>query len=235
MSLGLTILAAVAVAVLFFLIRALIRRPPAPVTKEELMKLPPPDTKGMMPLETALANRRSVRSYTPEPLTPEQLGQLLWAAQGITSPRGFRTAPSAGALYPMDIYIALGDESVPGFEAGVYRYIPDEHAVISVWAEDVRHEIARAALSQMWMAKPPLILVITAEYSRLAPKYGQRGVRYAVIEAGHIGQNVFLQAQSLGLAAGIVGAFRDEGIVKALNTPPSHEPLLIMPVGYGRS
>jgi SagB-type dehydrogenase family enzyme len=203
------------------------------MSEKKPIDLPPPKTEGGVSVEKALESRRTIRSHGSQPLTGQQVAQLLWSAQGVTNDRGFRTAPSAGALYPMDVYAALGPDSAPGFEAGVYHYQPDRHAVRMVRDGDVRQELARAALSQMWMAQAPLQLVITAEYSRATSKYGQRGIRYAVIEAGHIGQNVFLQVQGLGLAAGIVGAFRDQEVVEVLGIPSSHEPMLIMPVGHG--
>lgn len=197
------------------------------------MRLPQPGIKGDVSVETTIKNRRTIRSLSSEHLTLEQFSQLLWAAQGITENRGFkRAAPSAGALYPMDIYGVIGTNSVRGLEAGVYHYEIKGHAVSLVSKGDLRNEVARAALSQMWMARSPLNFVITAEYDRITIKYGRRGVRYALIEAGHIGQNIFLQAEALGLGAGIVGAFHDEEVIRVMKIPSSHEPLLIMPVGY---
>ncbi|MBN2125788.1 MAG: SagB/ThcOx family dehydrogenase [Deltaproteobacteria bacterium] len=200
--------------------------------KEGPMELPRPRTKGVVSLEETVKGRRTVRSYAGAPLSPEQLAQLLWAAQGITEERGRkRAAPSGGALYPMDIYVLVGREGVEGVDAGVYHYDPGDHALSMVAEGDRRQALARAALGQTWMAEAPVNFVIAAEYSRICIKYGDRGVRYAMIEAGHIGQNVFLQAQALGLSAGIVGAFRDRDVQKVMGTPQSHEPLLIMPVG----
>jgi len=197
------------------------------------MKLQPPQTNGQIALEACIKGRRTVRSFSPDPLTGQQFAQLLWAAQGITDDGGIkRAAPSAGALYPLDLYAVLGDAGVEGFQAGVYHYNPGPHAVSLIAKGDLRGEIARHSLSQMWMASPPLTLVITAAYDRITPKYGRRGIRYAMIEAGHVGQNLFLQAQALGLSAGIVGAFKDQAIIQTLHIPPSQEPLLIMPVGH---
>ena len=200
------------------------------------MKLPAPKLDGMVSLEKTIKNRRTVRSYASTPLTLEQFGQMLWAAQGIIDDRGFkRSAPSGGALYPMDIYAVMGENSVAGLTAGIYHYEPDRHSVSRVSEGDHREAVARAALSQMWFAGAPLNLVITAEYSRICPKYGERGVRYAMIEAGHIGQNIFLQAQAIGLSAGIVGAFYDDRVIQEMKLPKTHEPLLIMSVGYTNS
>ena len=201
--------------------------------KGDLMRLPGPELKGTFSLESAIQRRRTVRSFEATSLALEQLSQLLWAAQGITDSKGHkRAAPSAGALYPMDLYAVLGKEGVNGLKAGIYWYNPAVHSIAAVSTGERRQAVARAALSQMWVARAPVTLVITAEYSRVAVKYGHRGVRYAMIEAGHIGQNLFLQAEALGLAAGIVGAFDDDKLIQIMDIPDSHEPLLIMPVGY---
>ena len=197
------------------------------------MNLPTPRMDGPMSVEQAISQRRTVRSYSSSPLDMNHLGQLLWAAYGITGPRGFkRAAPSAGALYPMDIYAAVGEGGVDGLEAGVYHYRPKGHALELVAEGDVRSAVARASLSQRWMARAPVCIVVTAEYRRMAVKYGNRAVRYATIEAGHIGQNLFLQAEALGLGAGIVGAFHDSDLISAMRIPPEHEPLVAMPVGF---
>lgn len=197
------------------------------------MKLPKAKTEGTVAVEQAIDQRRTVRSYMPKMLTLDQLAQLLWSAQGITGNEGVkRTAPSAGALYPMDVYVVAGANCVARIEAGVYHYEPHGHMLSRLVKKDLRDGVARAALSQMWMARAPVNLVISAEYNRVGIKYGERGVRYAMIEAGHMGQNLFLQAEALGLKAGIVGAFHDMKLNKILNLPRAHEPLLIMPVGY---
>ena len=201
--------------------------------QEAVMKLPQPKTKGTVSVEQAIKQRRTVRAFMPRALDLNQLSQLLWAAHGITENTGFkRAAPSAGALYPMDIYVVVGQNSVAQIEAGIYHYEPKGHLLSLVEKSDFRNAIVRASLSQAWMAKAPISFIITAEYKRVTVKYGKRGVRYAMIEAGHIGQNLFLQAGALGFKAGIVGAFHDKELIDVMNIPPSHEPLLIMPVGY---
>ena len=202
--------------------------------KGAVMKLPNPKTEGTVSVEQAISQRRTVRSFSSDPLDVNQISQLLWSLQGITAKGGFkRAAPSAGALYPMDGYVVVGRDSVKQLDAGVYHYGPQGHLLSLLTGEDLRVALARASLSQIWMARAPINVVITAEYQRATVKYRKRGVRYAMIEAGHIGQNLFLQAEALGLKAGIVGAFRDNEIVRLLKLPTSHEPLLIMPVGYG--
>ena len=197
------------------------------------MNLPTPSWEGTVPVERAIKQRRTVRSFAARALNLEQLSQLLWAASGTTDNRGFkRAAPSAGALYPMDVYVVAGKPSVAQLEAGVYHYEPGTHHMSLVAQSDLRSAVARASLSQMWMAGAPVTMVITAQYSRITGKYGKRGIRYAMIEAGHIGQNIFLQAQALGLDAGIVGAYHDDRLIDLMNIPLDHEPLLLMPVGY---
>lgn len=202
--------------------------------RERQMNLPKPKLTGDVSVEQAIKHRRTIRSYLSKPLTLEQLSQMFWAAQGITEDRGYkRSAPSGGALYPMDIYAIVGDNGVEGLKAGIYHYDPHNHSAVLITEGDFRKDVARTALSQMWMASAPLNLVITSEYRRITSKYGSRGERYAMIEAGHIGQNIFLQAEALGLRAGIVGAFHDNDLIRVMNIPRSHEPLLILPVGYG--
>lgn len=201
--------------------------------KEATMKLRPPKTDGTVSVEYAIKQRRTIRSFSPEILNLNQLSQLLWSAQGMTENGGFkRAAPSAGALYPMDVYAVVGSGSVERIEAGVYHYEPNGHALSYITKKDVRDGVAKASLSQMWMARAPLNIVITAEYSRITLKYKERGIRYAMIEAGHIAQNLFLQAEAMGLKAAIVGAFHDNELIEILKIPRTHEPLLIMPIGY---
>lgn len=198
------------------------------------MKLPDPVKTGSVSVEQAVQSRRTVRRYERNAsLSEAQYSQLMWAAQGITDIGGFkRAAPSAGALYPMDVYGAIGKNGVAGIEAGVYHYLPEEHAIHLIRKGDVLEALAEASLYQMWMADAPVNIIITAEYRRITGKYGERGVRYAMMEAGNISQNLFLQAEALGLKAGIVGAFKDRAVNKIIKAPKSHEPLLVMPVGF---
>jgi len=199
------------------------------------MQLPEPMLDGDVSLERTIKTRRTVRSFDRKALTLKQVSQLLWAAQGSTETGGFkRAAPSAGALYPMDVYGVVGRDCTEKLDPGVYHYSPADHTLSLVQEGDRRRDVAEASLWQMWMADAPLTLVITAEYSRIMGKYGQRGVRYAMIEGGHIGQNIFLECQGMGLEAGIVGAFEDKKVVQVMGIKRTHEPLLIMPVGYRR-
>ncbi|MEW6375075.1 MAG: SagB/ThcOx family dehydrogenase [Thermodesulfobacteriota bacterium] len=194
-----------------------------------------PSWDGKVSVEKAIKERRTVRDFKERPLPLTHLSQLLWAAQGITDPKeGKRAAPSGGALYPLDIYLIVGEKGVVGIEAGVYHYLPEKHSISPISKGDRRKEIASVSLRQMWMARAPVLFIITAEYRRITRKYGERGIRYALIEVGHVGQNLFLQAEALGLGAGMVGAFYDVDVLKVMGAPPQHEPLLIMPVGYKR-
>jgi len=198
-----------------------------------LISLPTPTKKGKMSVEEALQARRTVRRFANRALTMDQLSQLLWAADGITDPgRGYRSAPSAGALYPLDLYVAIGERMVAELPPGVYHFHPDRHGLELQRKGDVRKELARASLYQSWMAEAPIMVVITGEYARCTRKYGERGVLYTHIEVGHVGQNLFLQAEALGLGAGIVGAFENRTVSRILRLPEAHEPLLIMPFGY---
>lgn len=199
---------------------------------KKTIALPPAGAAGPMSLEAAIQARRTVRRFVSSAIKLEQLGQLLWAAQGITDPYGKKRAvPSGGALYPLDCYVVVGKDGVVGLEPGAYLYRPGKHAIESVARGERRPQIAEAALGQAWIARAPVLFVITAEYRRITVKYRERGVRYALIEVGSIAQNLFLQAEALGLGAGIVGAFEDKEVARLTGAAPGREPLLIMPVG----
>ncbi|NVM57576.1 MAG: SagB/ThcOx family dehydrogenase [Desulfobacterales bacterium] len=206
-----------------------------PLKEDKTMKLPSPILDGDTSVEKAIKQRRTVRSFMAKPLTAKEFSQILWAAQGITEDRGYkRAAPSGGALYPADIYAVAGENSVEDLPAGVCHYHPANHSIEKIADGDKREEVAVASLRQMWMASAPVLFVVTLQYSRITMKYGDRGMNYAMIEVGHIGQNIFLQCQALGLAAGIVGAFYDKDVARAINARKNHEPLIIMPVGWKR-
>ena len=201
--------------------------------------LPPPQTDGAMSVERALANRRSRRNFRNEALTPEQLSQLLWAAYGVTLPLpdqphlggGLRTAPSAGATYPLEIYAVIG--LVDGIEPGVYRYIPAQHKIVLVVEGDVRAALSEAALGQTMVREAPVSIFYSAVYERTTGRYGEeRGVRYVYMEIGHSAQNVYLQAEALGLGTCAIGAFFDEYVRELLNLPDEEVPLYLMPVGH---
>lgn len=193
------------------------------------IELPEPRTDSDISVEQALQLRRSVRSFTDRPLALAELAQLLWSAQGITSRDGLRTAPSAGALYPLELYIVSG--RVQDLPAGVWHYRPASHRLEQLSDTDVRSPLAQAALGQAWVREAAAVVVIAAVYERTRRKYGNRAQRYVHIEAGHAAENLFLQAVSLDLDTVIVGAFRDKEVRDSLNLPTDHAPLILMPVG----
>lgn len=199
------------------------------VQKESPITLPTPSLEGKVSLEATLAQRRSVRQYGEGPLTLEQISQLLWAAQGVTHPRGFRTAPSAGALYPLETYVIVG--RVEGLPPGVYHYAPHSHSLARKAAADKRDELSRAALGQSPVRNAPATLLFTAFYERTTGRYGQRGIQYVHMEAGHAAQNVTLQAVSLGLGTVVIGAFQDDAVKKLLDLDAMEIPLYLIPVG----
>ena len=203
---------------------------PAPSQEQaEVIKLPEPQYDSDVSLEQSLLERRSVRDYSGQPLTLQEISQLMWAAQGLTDPRGFRTAPSAGGLYPLELYIVVGD--VEDLAAGAYRYQPDGHQLVKTADGDKRAELAQAALEQEWVEEGAVDFVFTAVYERTTGKYGQRGIRYVHMEAGHAAQNLCLQATALGLGAVTIGAFYDKEVSQLLNLPADEEPLYVIPVG----
>ncbi|MGB5299765.1 MAG: SagB/ThcOx family dehydrogenase [Thiogranum sp.] len=193
------------------------------------INLPEPHTDAGTSVEQALRLRRSVRTFAEKPLQLSEVAQLLWSAQGITSRDGLRTAPSAGALYPLEIYLVAG--SVNDLPVGVWHYLPDNHRLEQLNDTDIRNPLAHAALDQAWIREAAAVVVFAAVYERTTRKYGKRGIRYVHIEAGHAAENLFLQAVSLDLNTVIVGAFRDDAIRNALNLPQDHVPLILMPVG----
>lgn len=195
----------------------------------EAISLPSPHLDGPTSVEAALAIRRSVRSYRRESLSLDEVAQLLWAAQGVTDPRGFRTAPSAGALYPLELYLVGGQ--VEGLDPGIYRYDPHAHTLSLVVPGDARESLARASLGQMWMRDGAIYLVFTAVYARTTGRYGPRGYQYVHMEVGHAGQNVHLQSSAMGLGTVVVGAFEDATVHRLLQLPGDETPLYIMPVG----
>lgn len=199
-------------------------------TNLKLIKLPEVIQKGEISVEEALTRRRSVRAFKDLPLPLEQVSQLLWAAQGITEPSlNFRTAPSAGALYPLEVYLLSGN--IIGLPAGLYRYIPEQHVLILVSKGDKRQELFQASLRQSSIRNAPGVLIFTAVMERTTRRYGERGIRYVHMEAGHASQNVYLQAAALGLGTVAIGAFDDREVKATLNFPEQEQPLYIMPLG----
>lgn len=198
-------------------------------SNQEIIRLPVPRMESEISIEAALLERQSVRSYSDEPLSLAEIAQLLWSAQGITRPGGYRTAPSAGALYPLEVYLVAG--MVNDIPPGVYRYLPDEHALVQTREGDVRSELSQAAIGQKPVEDAPAVIVIAAVYERTTVKYGDRGIQYVHIEVGSAAQNIYLQVVSMNLGTVFIGAFYDEDVREVLGLDEEEHPLGIMPVG----
>lgn len=194
-----------------------------------LIRLPDPIVSGNLSVESAMHRRRSARNFARQPLRLAEASQLLWAAQGVTAPDGKRTAPSAGALYPLELYLVAGE--ISGLDKGVYQYQPLEHALRRVADGDRRTALAATAFGQDWISEGAAVIVVAADYKRTTGKYGQRGIRYTHLEAGHAAQNISLQAVALNLGTVVVGAFDDDKVKKIVNMPGDEQPLSILPIG----
>lgn len=198
-----------------------------------------PDNKGNISVEEALYNRRSRRDFQDKEISEKQLSQILWACYGITSPRaensamrgGLRTAPSAGALYPLEIYVLVG--KVKNIKPGIYKYIAKNHKIVMTINRDLRKELCAAALNQEMISKAPAVLFYSAIYNRCTERYGNRGrERYVCMDLGHSAQNVYLQVEALHLGTCAIGAFNDDSVKKTMQLSSDEEPLYIMPIGY---
>ncbi len=202
--------------------------------KRITIKLPKPILDGDVSVEKALAERRSVRRFKKVPLKLAEISQILWAAYGVTKPkpglRGvFKTAPSAGATYPLEIYLVSGD--VTGLPDGIYKYRPEDHSIMKISDGDKRNNLFMACL-QPWVKTAPASLVYSAVFERTTKKYGKRGKeRYVYMDLGHSAENVYLQATALGLGTVAVGAFNDKKLKRVINMPENEDPLYIMPIG----
>lgn len=201
--------------------------------------LPAPSLKGTMSVEEALQQRRSRRQFMDRELSMEQLSQILWSAYGITAKRdgtpalkgGLRTAPSAGALYPLEIYVLVGN--VKGIEPGLYKYNSKDHSICCTISGDLRNEAGSAAYNQKMIKEAPAILIYSDAYDKSSKKYGARGKeRYVFMDLGHSAENVYLQAEALHLGTCAVGAFSDEALKKLFQLPADEEPIYMMPFGY---
>ncbi len=199
----------------------------------QAVQLPESSLSGPVSLEEALAQRRSIRGFSDHQVTLAEIGQLLWAAQGITEPRrGLRTAPSAGATYPLEIVVIVG--RAEGLAPGVYRYAPGRHALTPLLQDDQRQSLTRAALNQSALLQAPVTFAVTAVHARTESRYGQRATRYVDMETGHAAQNLSLQAVALGLGSVVIGAFDDQDVAALLDLPPGEAPLYLIPVGRPR-
>lgn len=199
---------------------------PAPLA---VITLPPPMTAGCTSVETAMQLRRSVRDYRPEILRLTGLGQLLWACQGVTNERGNRTAPSAGATYPLEIYLVAG--TVEALESGIYHYDPQNHSLELLQTGNYLPALTQAAVGQPAVSRAAAVMVITGVYERTTAVYGSRGRQFVHIEVGAAAQNVSLQAVALGLGTVYIGSFDDARVQSVLSLPTDRTPLLLLPIG----
>jgi SagB-type dehydrogenase family enzyme len=195
----------------------------------KLIRLPKPKLQGDISLDQALVGRRSVRDFVREAVKLQQVSQVLWAAQGETSRDGGRTAPSAGAVYPLETFLVACD--VKGLEAGVYHYRSHGHELVRVAGEVERQRLAQAAEEQLWVSDAAIVIVLCGVYGRMTRKYGEIGRVYVHMEAGHVVQSVSLEAVALGLGSTVVGAFHEESVRRILRAPKRRVPLCLIPVG----
>jgi SagB-type dehydrogenase family enzyme len=191
-----------------------------------IIELPSPSTKGKVSVEEAISKRRSIRNFKENDLSLNEISQILWSAQGITKKTSYlnlRAAPSAGAIYPITVFLIKKD--------GVFEYLVEKHSIKLISQKDIREKIAEASFNQNFISKAPISLILCANYSKITQKYGKRGIRYADIEVGHIAENIHLQAVSLELGSVPVGAFDDEKISEILSLPKDLKPVYIIPIG----
>lgn len=196
---------------------------------ETKIKLPQPVLKGKISIEETLLKRRSIRKFRKGVISLNQVSQILWAAYGITDNRGFKTVPSAGATFPLIIYVLISN--VSNLEAGIYKYQPDDHSLIKIVKGDKSDELMLACLFQKFVKEAQINILIAADFKRTTSYYGERGVMYVHMEAGHCGQNIYLQAEALKLGTVAVGAFDDEKVAKIFKLEKNIKPLYIFPVG----
>lgn len=196
--------------------------------------------KNVLSTEEAIAFRRSIREYQNRPISIEQLSQLLWATYGVSETRyGLRTTPSAGATYPLEIYVVIGEERVAlpdasTLQAGIYKYDPHTHSLRLIKVGDFMEELSKAAVNQRWVKEAAVNIVICAVYERTTRIYGERGYRYVYMEVGHAGQNIYLEATALNLGAVVIGAFHDDWVKSIVNADENEHPLYIVSVGVPR-
>jgi SagB-type dehydrogenase family enzyme len=182
-----------------------------------------------MSIEEVIAARRSRRAYSSQPVTLAEAGQLLWAAQGITGPENQRTAPSAGALYPLEVYLSA--TRVEGLAPGIYKYDPEQHSLVLHAAGDRRKDLTAVAADQDCMRFSACAILFAAVYERTAAKYGDRAARFICIETGHALENVYLQATALGLGTCLVGAFEPGDVARVAELPADEKPVCMLTAG----
>jgi SagB-type dehydrogenase family enzyme len=203
---------------------------------DKLIQLPKPRLKGTMSVEAAIVAKRTERNYSRKPLTMAEVSQILWAGNGdlpldAVSGPSRKVIPSAGGLYPLELFLVAGQGTIKNLPAGIYQYMPRGNQLRLTVPGDQRGLLAHAAFSQMWLARAPAVVVIAGVMARTTVKYGSRGVNYVLMEAGNCDQNIYLQAYALGLAAGTVGAFHDANVSGVLKLPGGVNPMLLVAIG----
>ncbi len=194
--------------------------------RKVFIHLPQPSLKGSVSVEEALYRRRSVRSFGSDGLTLQEITQILWAAYGKNA-YGKKTAPSAGATYPLDIYLVAGN--VEGLTPGLYQYNSENHILTMIRSGDIRDALAQAAYQQEFIGFAPATIILVAQFARTTHFYGKRGERYVFIDTGHVGQNVSLQTEAMGLGTCMIGAFDDKKVSDLLTV--KGDVVYLMPVG----
>jgi SagB-type dehydrogenase family enzyme len=200
----------------------------ATIVSAENIKLPAPRSDGGMPLEAAMAKRRSVREFKPESISIRELSQLLWAAQGVTGPKGQRTAPSAMAKYPLSIYIVPA--RVDGLAPGLYRYKADGHELETV-GPDKRAAVLETVPKQTALQQAAVVFIVAMNYQKSAQNVTEQTRRYVHMETGLAAQNLLLEAVALKLGSVVVGGINAEAVRKAANLPEAEEVMCALPVG----
>ena len=199
------------------------------------INLPNPQISTNVSVENAIQNRHSIRQYTNESLSLQDVSQLLWASQGITdTTRKFRAAPSAGHTYPLELYIMIGKGGVNGLEEGLYHYDPQNHRLEKTLQGDLRADFSKAAHGQQWVNDAPVNIIITGVYGKMINKYKDEklSTRFVDMEAGHVGENIYLEVEARNLATVAIGSFYEDQVIKLLHLPANETPLYIFPVGH---
>jgi len=182
-----------------------------------------------------LERRYSCRNFQKKSLSLDEISGLLWAACGKkydALTHASRTIPSAGATYPLELYLVVGENAVDKLKTGVYHYLIEEHSLVNIEVGDKRKELSGACLGQDFIAKAPVSLIIAAKFQRTTKRYGDRGEHYVYIEVGHAAQNTYLAATNLGLATCEVGAFSEDNAKRMLGLDDDCAVLIVMPIGY---
>jgi SagB-type dehydrogenase family enzyme len=197
--------------------------------QNQIIKLPEPKFKSSISIEEAINKRRSIRKFDDSPLEINEISQLLWAAQGINTSDGRRTVPSAGATYPLEIYLA--SRKINGLDKGLYKYNPQSHSLIPIKYGDIASDIANSTLQKNIIYSATAIFIITADFERTTSVYGSRGNIYVYFEVGHAAQNLSLQAVGLKIGSVMIGAFDEKELKRLLGLPINETPLYIIPCG----